>query len=387
MVYRIFYCFIKFLDMIKILVAGDFAPSARLAKQIETKNFGEIFPDNLVKIIKSADYSLVNFESPIIEEKFKPIEKCGPILGCSSNAADAIKYAGFTAVTMANNHIFDYGSDGLYKTIECCKKNGLDVVGVGDNLHNAERILYVEKRGKKMAIINCCEHEFSIATNTMPGANPLNPIHQYYSIQEAKKNADYVLIIVHGGHEYYQLPSLRMQETYRFFIDAGADAIVNHHQHCYSGYEVYNGKPIFYGLGNFGFDKINRRTDKKWTEGYIVEFDFDINISFKIYPYCQYGKEDKIKLLDKNSFNREIYFLNEILNNQKLLYSATESYLKEATKDMEHIFFPIKNRYIRFFWNKIYPKFISNKSRILILAHLQCESHLVKVLYNLKYNR
>ena len=238
----------------KILIAGDFAPRARLAEQVERRKFQEIFPDNLVNLIKSTDYSLVNFESPIIDNGFKPIKKCGPNMGCTEDAADAIKYAGFTAVTMANNHILDYGTAGLYKSIDCCKNIGLDVVGVGKNLREAESALYVEKAGNKLAIINCCEHEFSIATDTTGGANPLNPIRQYYCIQEAKKNADFVLVIVHGGHEHYQLPSPRMQETYRFFVDAGADAVVNHHQHCYSGYEFYKEKPIFYGLGNFCFD-------------------------------------------------------------------------------------------------------------------------------------
>ena len=117
------------------------------------------------------------------------------------------------------NHILDYGHEGLLKSIECCKDQGLDVVGVGDNLSEAERIIYLEKDGKKLAIINCCEHEFSIATESEAGANPLNPIRQYYAIQEAKKHADYVLVIVHGGHEHFQLPSPRMQETYRFFVD------------------------------------------------------------------------------------------------------------------------------------------------------------------------
>ena len=263
----------------KIIIAGDFAPEHRLAKQIKERKFQEIFPNKLISFIKSADYSLVNFESPVIEKGFKPIEKCGLNLGCTEDAADAIKYAGFTAVTMANNHILDYGTDGLNKSIECCKNVGLDVVGVGKNLQEAERTLYFDKAGKKLAIINCCEHEFSIATDTTGGANPLNPIRQYYCIQEAKKNADFVLVIVHGGHEHYQLPSPRMQETYRFFVDAGADAVVNHHQHCYSGYEVYNGKPVFYGLGNFCFDK-EGTSSKMWVEGYMVEIDFNKNITF-----------------------------------------------------------------------------------------------------------
>lgn len=367
----------------KVIIAGDFAPRARLAEQVEGRNFHEIFPDNLVDTIKSADYSLVNFESPIIKKDFKPIKKCGPNLGCTPDAADAIKYAGFTAVTMANNHILDYGADGLYKSIECCKNVGLDVVGVGDNLQEAEKILYIEKKGKKLAIINCCEHEFSIATETSCGANPLNPIRQYYCIQEAKKNADHVLVIVHGGNEHYQLPSLRMQETYRFFIDAGADAIVNHHQHCYSGYEIYNGKPIFYGLGNFCFD-LERISLKNWTEGYMVEIEFDKEMTFRLYPYCQYGNQASVVLLDENHFDKNIERLNEIIKSEISLNKCIEEFYETSTNDLESIFLPFRNRLLNYIWRKIYPKIISDKTRIIVLAHLQCESHISRVLYKLK---
>lgn len=366
----------------KIIIAGDFAPKARLAKQVETRNFQEIFPDNLVDTIKSSDYSLVNFESPIIEKDFKPIKKCGPNLGCTPVAVDAIKYAGFTAVAMANNHILDYGADGLYKSIECCKNVGLDVVGVGKNLQEAEQTLYIEKKGKKLAIVNCCEHEFSIATETSAGANPLNPIRQYYAIQEAKEKADYVLVIVHGGNEHYQLPSPRMQETYRFFVDAGADAIVNHHQHCYSGYEIYNGKPIFYGLGNFCFDW-EGTPSKKWTEGYLVELGFDVDITFKIYPYCQYGDQASVVLIHENHFDNNIKFLNKIIKDGSSLNKCIEEFYENSTYNLESIFLPFRNRLLNYIWRKIYPKIISDKTRILVLAHLQCESHVSRVLYKL----
>lgn len=184
----------------KILIAGDFAPRARLAKQIEDLKFLEVFPEDIREVIKSADFSFVNFESPVVEDGYKPIPKCGPNLRCTPEAAEAVRYAGFTGVTMANNHILDFGAEGLRRSVKCCQDQGLDVVGVGENLHDAEKVLYLEKEGKKLAIINCCEHEFSIATELEAGANPLNPIRQYYAIQEAKKQADYVLVIVHGGH-------------------------------------------------------------------------------------------------------------------------------------------------------------------------------------------
>ena len=364
----------------KVIVAGDFAPRARLAQQVKERKFNEIFPNNLVDIIKSADYSLVNFESPIFEEGFKPIKKCGPNLGCTEDAADAVKYAGFTAVTMANNHILDYGIEGLNKSINCCRKAGLDIVGVGDDLCDAEKVLYVDKQGKKLAVINCCEHEFSIAKNNSAGANPLNPIRQYYCIQEAKKNADYILVIVHGGHEHYQLPSPRMQETYRFLVDVGADAVINHHQHCYSGYERYKGKPIFYGLGNFCFD-YNGIATKKWTEGYLVEVDFGFNVTFNIYPYCQYGEDSTIKLLNINAFNLKLEELNKTIANPNLLKSAVETYYNLSKDTIAMTLEPICNRYIKGLQRRgFFPK-IMNKKWLPYLANIvMCESHKDKLI-------
>lgn len=84
-------------------------------------------------------------------------------------------------------------------------------------------------------------------------------------------------MIVHGGVEHHQYPTKRMVQTYRFFVDAGADAVINHHQHCPCGYEIYNGKPIYYGLGNFCFDWDGKR-DSMWNVGYMVALNVDRNI-------------------------------------------------------------------------------------------------------------
>lgn len=128
-----------------IIIAGDFAPMARLFNLIESKRFSEIFPKNLCDTIRKANFSFVNFESPIVEDVQKPIPKCGPNLKCSKNAAEAVKYAGFTGVTLANNHILDYGAEGLHMTLKYCQNQGLDVVGAGESLLDAEKILYLKK--------------------------------------------------------------------------------------------------------------------------------------------------------------------------------------------------------------------------------------------------
>lgn len=367
-----------------ILIAGDFAPRARLAKQIENKKFSEVFSGKIREVIKSADFSFVNFESPIVETDYKPIPKCGPNLRCTKEAAEAVRYAGFTGVTMANNHILDYGTEGLNRSVECCKSQGLDIVGVGENLHDAEKILYLEKEGKRLAVINCCEHEFSIATETEAGANPLNPVRQFYAIQKANKNADYVLVIVHGGHEMFQLPSPRMVETYRFFIDAGADAVVNHHQHCYSGYETYKGKPIFYGLGNFCFDEEGLR-NSSWNEGYMVKLTFDDVITTKIYPYCQCEIKPTIELLGTTAFDNTIAELNQIISDNNSLRATITEYYKNCKNNELSRMEPYSGRILsKLFSLGLLPKFICGQKAINILNHVDCEAHRDKLIFALR---
>lgn len=370
----------------KVLVAGDFAPQARLAKQIEEKRYSDVFPVNLREVIKSVDFSFVNFESPVVEDTYKPIPKCGPNLHCAPEAAKAIKFAGFTGVTMANNHILDFGSEGLHKSVACCKKQGLDVVGVGNCLKEAEEILYIKKNGKTLAVINCCEHEFSIATETSAGANPLNPVRQYYAIRKAKDMADYVLVIVHGGHEMFQLPSPRMVQTYRFFIDAGADAVVNHHQHCYSGYEVYKGKPIFYGLGNFCFDE-EGQINCSWNEGYMVMIDFaETGVSYELYPYTQCDEKAVVSLMtDKVSFKETVDKLNSIIKDSTLLKEECNNYYISTVEIFNTMLQPYENRVL----NKLYrmgllPSLISKRKKIRVLNYINCESHYDKFVFALK---
>lgn len=203
------------------------------------------------------------------------ITKKGPNLSCNEDSFKALKWLGINGVTLANNHFYDYGESGVSQTLDICEKYVVDHVGGGRNLVEASAVLYKEIGGEKLAIVNCCEHEFSIASDKKGGANPIDVVNQYRAIQEARNNADFVVVIVHGGYEHYQLPSCRMVELYRFFVDAGASAVVNHHQHCFSSYEWYNGCPIYYGLGNFCFDISPVRTAEKWNYGYMVMLDLN----------------------------------------------------------------------------------------------------------------
>lgn len=361
----------------KILIAGDFVPQDRVSRLMKMGDMAKVFSD-LPEIINNADFSIVNLEAPIISGDGKKIDKAGPNISAPIETIDALKYLGFNGVTLANNHLRDYGRDGVNNTIQLLRNNAFYVFGAGANIEEASKTVYVDYQDKKIGIINCCEHEYSIANDFEAGSNPLNPISQFYAILNAKHKADYVLVIVHGGIERYNLPTPQMQQIYRFFIDAGADAIVNHHQHCFSGYEIYHNRPIFYGLGNFCFDW-PEKSNQQWCSGYMVNIEFDKKIKFDLIPYEQCFMEPKIKILegkDKSVFMYNIEELNKIIASPKILEDAYYSLLEKTHRNYKALFSPYSNRILQSLYiRNLIPGFMTKKKWHAIKNKIECESH------------
>ena len=371
----------------KVLIAGDYCPQGRINQLIEKGEFASVFSD-VQSIIKESDYSIVNLECPVTDNKLQPIEKQGPNLKCSSKGVKALKWAGFKCVTLANNHFLDYGQHGVKETLETLDSSGIDYVGGGMVLHEASTTLYKQIEGKTLAIINCCEHEFSIATDSSAGSNPLDPVQQYNAIKKAREDADYVLVIVHGGHEHFQLPSLRMVETYRFFVEAGADAVVNHHQHCFSGYEVWKGKPIFYGLGNFCFDNAYYQ-EGNWTEGYCVIIDFSkAVVPFSLHPYIQCGKEPKLEMQPIEFVEKKLERLNSTIEDHDALKYAIDEYYKSTSAVYGNIFEPLYNHlYLAAKHRGWLPSLINKKRKLAASNFVMCEAHRDKLIWWLNHNK
>ena len=371
----------------KVLIAGDFCPQERISELIDKGDYQQILND-IKPLLKDSDLSIVNLECPIVEREIDPIIKQGPNLKCSSKALEVLSEAGFNMVTLANNHILDYGEEGIKNTIAVLESNDILHVGAGDNLGKASDIFYYKNNGEKLAIINCCETEFSIATDSSAGANPLNPVSQWYKICEAKEKADYVIVIVHGGSEHCQLPSLRMQQTYRFFVDAGADLVVNHHQHCYSGYEVYNGKPIFYGLGNLCFDEAISNGEL-WNNGFILKLVIDkSNIRFTCYPYIQCANVPRVILADELQeahFRRKISELNEVIKDKKRLESSLNLYYQNHNNSYKILLQPYTSRILlSLFYRGFLPDRLSKKKALGYLNFIVCDSHRERLISYLK---
>lgn len=114
---------------------------------------------------------------------------------------------------------------------------GISYVGSGKNLHEAGLPFILEQSEMKIGILNFAENEFNSAGYSSYGSNPVNPISNYYAIKRLKEQVNFIIVIAHGGREHYQLPTPKLRERYRFYVDSGADLVVGHHTHCVSGYE------------------------------------------------------------------------------------------------------------------------------------------------------
>lgn len=362
---------------INIIIAGDVVPSDRtvpLFKERKTEIlFGEVMP-----VLKEVDYAVVNFEAPVVIDKGNPIKKSGPNLAAAPQAMEVIKEAGFNMITLANNHVRDQGQTGVMDTLHSAVKVGLDYVGGGENLAEAQKTSFVSIQQKKFAFLNFCEQEYSIATNDYGGSNPYDIIDITKSVQEAKAVADYVILIIHGGVEHYQLPTPRMKKEYRFFVDAGADAVVNHHQHCFSGYEFYKGKPICYGLGNFCFDADDLRNNGMWDKGFLAKLTFDEEqVSLTPIPYSQCGDEPKVKLLENSAFDQKFSELNTIIGDDCKLTKAFQDWVVTKQRKLLSVMNVFGNAVFDKLFKKGYLDSLCKQDRLLVVKDLlYCESHL-----------
>lgn len=371
---------------VNILIAGDLC----LQDRTIDADLGTLiqYHAECIPYVKSVDYSVVNLECSVHNSSiYEPIRKAGVALKCSSKVVLLAKAIGFKACSLANNHFADYGEDGIRESMAILDNNEIDYFGAGFNRKEARSVFYKEIKGYKIAFINACEHEFTIATEVKSGCNPINPISLYYDIQEAKSQADYVILILHGGHEEYELPSPRMQETYRFLIDVGADVVVNHHQHCCSGYEIYNTKPIFYGLGNFSFDE-NEMRRSRWNEGCMLSLKLGKNIECKLIPYVQNDEQIGIQVMTgkrKRDFELYVANLNAIIADPMLLQESWFKMVAERRDEYMHPLQPYRySRLIKLakchflptkFVSKLLPEYFTKERKLFWKSYIQCESH------------
>ncbi len=215
--------------------------------------------DELLRELTGADILMVNNEFTY-GEGGTPLEGKAYTFQAHPSKAKWLTAIGTDIVSLANNHVFDYGPEGLMSTIEAVEAEGLPFVGAGENLDEAKKIVYFIINGKKIAFTAATQIERTLnytkeATDTTPGVlKTLNAAKYVEVLKEARENADFVIAYVHWGTEGNIYFGYDQKNLATQFAAAGADVIIGGHTHCLQGFEYRDGVPVFYSLGNFWFD-------------------------------------------------------------------------------------------------------------------------------------
>jgi len=354
-------------DNINLLFAGDFVPP----------DDEEIFiSDDLRAVLKDKDFSMVNLETPLTLSKNK-IEKTGNNFKRHPSVIKHLKDFLFDAVTLSNNHIRDYGDQGVTDTIETCKHNNILTVGAGRNVEEAATPLRLNLKGKKISVLNYSEQEYNIATEKKAGANLFDLIDVVYQIKTEKQLNDFVIVIYHGGLEFHHVPLPGLKKSLEFLIDNGADAVICHHTHVAGVHEVYKEKPICFGLGNFIFD-YKVLTALKLHQGYIVRLLLiGNNIKSYFIPIFYNKNKRNLELMDydmEQDFQKEISKQNVILSDEKIYNnywnSNSNSLLTKYYSSILHGY-----SFLGKIRKRLQIQFYNRKRLMIIRNYLQCDSH------------
>ena len=252
---------------VSLIIGGDLVPTESNRELFENNQIEELIGKELKEELEKVDFRIFNLEAPITESDYKLL-KCGPNLKIDPKSISGIKGLNPSLLTLANNHIMDFKEQGLKDTLEILENNNINYVGIGNSLNDLKKFHILEKEGVKIGVYVCAEREFSIATSTIPGVNPLELIDNLEDIQKLKKQCDYIIVLYHGGKEHYRYPSPILKKVCNKMIEYGADLIVCQHSHCIGSYENYKGRTIIYGQGNFIFD---RADNEFWNTSLLVK--------------------------------------------------------------------------------------------------------------------
>ena len=245
------------LEKFQISLVGDLLMDGSIKWQID--RYGTDYPWEMVKeYFQNDDLTIGNLETSITTRGTEWPEKQYNFRSDPRNLK-SMEDAGIDILALANNHILDYGYDGLLDTIKHIDNTGIKRVGAGKNKEDALKAAIVEKDGLKIGVFSASRvvpYVEWYATKQRPGLIGAYDGHieeLLNEVQEIKKKVDIVILSIHWGIEGNSEPKDQDVVLAKKLIDGGVDIIMGHHPHVLQGIEIYKGKPIFYSLGNFVF--------------------------------------------------------------------------------------------------------------------------------------
>ncbi len=246
-----------------LVAVGDIMLSRTVGKRMRQYGAGYPFA-NTTSLIQAANIAFGNLETPITPgPEVQPFEM---VFRADTEAAGALKDAGFDILSLANNHIPNLGPDGVLDTLHYLDGAGIMYVGAGKDAVEAGQPMFIIANGIVFAFLAYNDSDIvplSYEAGAGAGTALMRSDAMVKAVKGAKNFADIVIVSMHSGTEYEPLPNERQTRFAHAAIDAGAEMVIGHHPHVIQPAELYKGKHIFYSLGNFVFDQMWSRETRE----------------------------------------------------------------------------------------------------------------------------
>lgn len=265
-----------------MVFTGDVLFQDNITAAYDRTGLSGILSPDLQSRMLDADFTMINEEFPFGVGGTKAPDK-QYTFKADPSYVKAFQEMGVDLVSLANNHVLDYGKDVLSQTFTTLDGAEIPYVGAGQTKERAMECESFPLKGRTIGVL-CASRVIPVADwdvrNSQPGVfTTYDPSDLVAQIKEAKKTNDLVIVYVHWGVEKAETPESYQREMAKQYIDAGADLVIGSHPHVLQGIEYYNGVPIVYSLGNFMFHETISKTAMLQ-----VVADKENNLSLKIVP-------------------------------------------------------------------------------------------------------
>lgn len=251
-------------EEVRLLFAGDILLDEQYAVMANLRDRGgnveEAFSAGLLEMMRSADVFMLNNEFTFTN-RGTPTPGKQFTFRANPEKVSLLQDIGVDVVSVANNHIYDYGEISLLDTLDTLKGAGIAYTGAGENLEEAMKPIYLIANGMKIGIISATQIERNgtpdtkEATATTPGVlRCMDMTNLLRVIEQMEEACDYTILYIHWGTESQEEIDWLQEEQAPVYAQAGVDLIIGDHPHCLQKIDTVAGVPVIYSLGNFWFN-------------------------------------------------------------------------------------------------------------------------------------
>ena len=328
----------KTTDTVSIIAVGDMMFSREVAKKI--KKEGPDYPFKKIHhVLSRGCIRFGNLENPIAD-KGSPSPFVQSNFRADPIVSNTLASVGFNVLSLANNHIYDYGATAVEETLALLRKEKIALIGVGKSFKEASQpAILTTNPGMKVGFLAYTSTYNTTDSSHKYVASPIDLKKIEKDVTKVKSKADICIVSLHFGYENVEYPPPKCRRQAQKIIEYGANLVIGHHPHVLHGLEQYKDGFIAYSLGNFVFDNL---TDRK-RESIILEATFD-KISLK--------SIDLLPVLINDDYQPQVAsgeIANQIIDRIHIL----SEYLEDGTSD-------------RRFWEVTGARFLSDQRRSFV---------------------